>query len=443
MDTLDQQQLLTEHEQQAEDIPGWVTQPPDWSLATHSQIAEWQPHQPTRIDMPTIFPIGMQDLVQAPSGAPPSQQDPLAMTEYSHMHRAPLSSEVQRELMIEQMRHSEACEKILGRSQACPMVSQQQHKSIMFADTNFGTDGATDTSTLGFLSADTGPSQSLMSNNVLNDGRDLYGFNAGCDTWHTQTFPQAVFDPSFSSGYAQSLNTFDATSSWLPYTNASSSYLPNNFQQPVIPSTNDIPYFGPNTYLQGAPAPSFSAPGQTGSTQKLMVQNDGAQFFSALDASSTAFATSYNIDMAASNTVPSFRNEAPPSGYDITNEAANDLPFVAIKQPGSLDHHLRPEYPFGTQAPIMEISRKQVLSSQTLANTETIAPHSLPEHTTKADNGLIIVPYENPEAERVSKKTRPRSRIVRDKAKWACFRCFMLSYKVKYLSLIFKSVFYY
>jgi hypothetical protein len=455
MDTLlpsleDQQQLPMDHKQQAEDILGWVTQPPDWSLAAHSQIAEWQPHQPTGIDMSTIFPMAMQDSVQAtPWETFPSRYQSSAMTEYSYMHRTTSSSEVRRQLIVEDMRHFEARERILGRSQTYPMVPQQQDNTIMFTDTNFGTDGATDTSILGFLSANTSPSQSLMSNNVMNAGRQSYGFDPSCDTWHTQTNPQAVFDPSFSSGYTQRLNTFDTTSCQFPYTNASSSYLTNNLQQPVIqqmplrPSTNDTPYFGPNAYLQEAPAPNFSAPGQIGSTQRSIVQNDGAQLFSALDPSSTAFASSHNIDMAASNTVPSFRNEAPPSGYDITNEVANDLPFIPIKQAGSLNHHLRTGYLFGSQAPTMEISRKRALSSSTLASTETLAPHSVPEHTNKAGNRLVIVPYESPEAERTSKKARPNSRTVREKAAWACFRCFFKQAKVNCFSIVSKCVFYF
>jgi hypothetical protein len=400
--------------------------------------------------MPLIFPIAMQDPVQAtPWETPPPRHQSSAMIDYSYMHRATSNSELQRQLMVEDMRHFEARERILGRSQAYPMVPQQQHNTTMFADTSFGTDGATHASTSGFPSARTGPSQSLMSNNVLNDEKESYGLGSSCDTRHAQTSPQAAFDPSFSSGYTQSLNTFDASSSWFPYTNASSSYLPNNFQQPAIQqmplrlSTNDTPYFGPNAYLQEAPAPSYSAPGQIGSTQRSMVQNDGAQFFSALDAASTAFASSHNIDMTASNTVPSFRNEAPPSGYDITNEIANDLPFIPIKQPGSLNHHLRPGYLFGSQAPTMEISRKRALSSSTLASTETLAPHSVPEHTNKAGNRLVIVPYESPEAERTSKKARPNSRTVREKAAWACFRCFFKQAKVNCFSIVSKCVFYF
>jgi hypothetical protein len=368
------------------------------------------------------------------------------MTEYSHMHQAPLSSKVQQELMVEEARYLEARARILAGSQAHPVVPQQ-HNMLVSVATNFGANVTTDAFTYGFPSTHTHPSQSLVSNNVMNDTRDHHGFHSSNDAWDTQTYPQTVFDPSFFSGYTQNLDTFDATSSGFPYTNASCSYPPYDIQQPVMEQmalglpTNVNPSFDPEAYLQQASTPCLSALGQTGSTRMPLVHDGGAQFFPGLDAMRTAFACSHGIDMAASNTVLPLRNDALPSGYDMTNRARNEVPHLpAMEQPSSFDRRLCPESPSENQAPTMNISRKRALSSPTAADNETFAPYGVSNDTTKTRGELIMVSYTNPEAERAAKKARGASRTVREKADWACFRCFILQQKVCHFSFVPKSL---
>ena len=491
LDFMDPQKLLAEAGQQDEDAPEpTLPPPPELTPATHGHIATLQHHQPTVFEMPTTFPMRMQDASQAtPWGTLQPWQQPPAMSEYNHIHKPPLSSKAQRELMIEEHRHSEARKRILERNQTYPIVLQEEQDTHSYSDASLDIYGGTDAPTFDFSSACMASDQTLESR-VMNNGSNSHGFGPG--PWHTQTTPQDVSNPSPFSVYAQDPTLSDTPSHYVQHNDPSSSYLPMNFRQPTMeqmplqpvleqmplqplmdqmplqplmeqmplqssieqmplqPSMEQMPlqpvmeqmpprlssYNAPDPFLnahgQEVPAPIFSALAQIGSTQGLSIQNDGTQLSAQEHASSTPFATNSNFNMAASATVPPLLDDIYHSGYHTPGLRQTYLPsFPVVDQSNTLDPDTAPAGPFQTQTPVTKTSRKRTQSSPALANGRTSASRGGTKGTVKTGVGLDNMHlYKSPEAEREYNRNRKRTHMSNGRVDEACFACWLHKGKV-------------
>lgn len=473
-DFMDPRRLLAKAGRQDEDTPEpTLPPPPDLTPATHSQVATLQDHQPNVLEMPMTFSMRMQDASQAtPWGTLQPWQQPPAMSEYSHIHEPPLSSKAQRELMIEEHRHFEARKRILERNQTYPIVLQEEQNTHPYSDASLDKYGGTDAPTFDFSSSRMASDQTLESNLVMNNGSSSHGFGPG--PWHTQTTLQDVLNPSPFSGYAQDPTRSGTPSHYVQYNDPSSSYLPMNFRQPTmeqmplqpimeqmppqplmehmplqsaveqIPlqpimeqmslklSSYNVPDCLLNAHGQEVPAPHFSALAQIGSTQGPSIRNNGTQLSAQEHALSTPFATNSNINMAASATVSSLRDNFYHSGYHTPGIRRTYPPsFPVVDQSNTLDPDTAPAGPFQTQTPVTKTSRKRTQSSSALANGRTSASRGVTKRTVKTGIGLDNMHlYKSPEAEREYTRNRKRTHRSNGRVDEACFACWLHKGKV-------------
>jgi hypothetical protein len=262
---MDSEQLLIELGKQAEGAPEWPLPPPSLPLATHSQTAGRQSYQSTGFELSTTFPVVMQD----PRAILPSQQHLSAVTEFDHMRPTPFSSELHRDLMIEEIRHSEECKRILKRNQVFHIEPQEEHNTNMPGVPDFGIQGGMGLSTIGFLGTHIIPGQVLASNDVMNNGSDAYGFDSTLGSWHTQTTPQVALDPSALEPSASNSSAFNLSAS-SPSAFNPASFHPSAFNPSALdpsaldpsaldPSALDPSAFDPSAFDPSAFDPSLSS----------------------------------------------------------------------------------------------------------------------------------------------------------------------------------------
>ncbi|KAI2483448.1 hypothetical protein Ptr902_05765 [Pyrenophora tritici-repentis] len=446
-DRMNTQQLSIEPGQQSEDTLDFTLPLPDWPLAAHSQIAEQQPYQPTRIEVPTTFPTSPHDRTQATSWETfPSRQQPSAMIEYNSMYHTPLnseaqqelmtendrhfgararivssfqaypmSSEAQQELMIENDRHFGARARIMARSQAYPMVLQEEQNNHSFNDASLDMYGGTDASTFSFPNARIASDQTLESNLVISNGRDLYGFSSNPGT--TQTVLQAAFNPSPFSDYAQDTTSLGDPPLYIQYNDPSYLDLPMNSQQhatermPLRLSSFNVTYPVPNFYGQGVLAPHFSPLAQSDIMQEHFLQDDGTQAPAKANALLTSFPIHANLNIADSATTYPLSNVIPQYGYHAPDTTVS-MSFPVPTYSNTRDLDILSTGPCQVQPSDAMTSHERMRSSLTLASKDILASPDISDRNVKIGGGLDDMHiYRSPEAEREHNRNRKKTHL--------------------------------
>lgn len=355
-------------------------------------------------------------------------EQPAVTAEHSHTLEPQLSWEEQLALAEEDIRHAQARKRILETYRPGRTIPRQEQQTHLYNGTGFSQYAGTDISNTGSSNPSNSTSVQTILDQTVQDNPymeiDQTSHSFGPDILHTNIASKASLDSNTSNLTAFEFTAYEATalnsgfihdytpaftSSHPQYNNAVTSYSQSMLQRPTteqVPHDSSSyldPYPVPVAYDQGLPASYLAAPHSTGSAQPTSLQpDDPLHSTDARVLLATSDVTSDPIMTAGFPVSPSFTdvNASYPSFSMVDQSNTPDLDSQHLVIPAVLSQ---------TQSIIAKTSRERQRSGIRDMHT-----------------------YISPAAEREYNKTVPRTRNVKSKSAWSCFRCWLVKRKVRF-----------